>query len=426
MVKITIPIASLAILGLLLGACGLGPSTGQDGTTVEVQSQDLENVIDASGTLEVSEEVVLGFNTGGQVAHVFVSVGDEVSEDQALALLDTRDLSLQLEMAERSAASAASSVRVAATSYSDLAAGPTADQIAQAEVNVDKARDQRWGHQAQRDAICGRYEAGFAQQADCDQAEANVLAAEDGVRLAELELAELRRGASDASLANSREQVVQARNQQENATAEISQARLRLENATLYSPIAGTVTELGLRVGEQANGQTTLTVSDLSHLEVEVALDERDVADVAVGQAARVTVDAMEGEVFSGEVSAVAPKADTRSGIARFPVTIRVEATEPGLRAGMTARVEIITSVEHDVLAIPLKAITSRDGQNRVQLLERDAEGQPVTRGVNVTLGETVGDRVLVVDGLEEGDLVFIEAPAPETSGGFGPFGGGN
>lgn len=423
-------VLSLAALGLFLGACGLAPqaatSTGADGGSVVLQPQDLSEVVDASGTLAPIEETRLGFATGGEVAQVFAELGDEVAEGQALALLDTRDLSLQLEMSQSSADSAQSGLRVAGTSYADLAAGPSADQIAQAEVNVDKAKDQRWGNQAQRDAVCGRVDKGFAQQADCDQAEANVLAAEDSVRLAELQLQELLGGASDAELSQAREQIDQARSQAESAEAQVAQARLRLEQATLSSPIAGTVTALDLRAGELAGGQAGVTVSDLSQLEVEVALDERDVADLALGQPARVSVDALPELSLEGEVVAISPTADTSSGVARFPVTIRVAELDERVRAGMSASVKIVTNVLEDAYALPLKAVTSRDGVSTVRVLEAGAEGESATREVEVTLGRTVGDRVQVLEGLETGDRVLLEEPAaPERGGGFGPFGGG-
>jgi HlyD family secretion protein len=215
------------------------------------------------------------------------------------------------------------------------------------------------------------------------------------------------------------------------ARASLEQARLSLEKATLTAPTGGTVTELNVQPGEMASaGQTAVVLSDVAVLEVELNLDETDVAQAAIGQEALVSVDAFPGVKLAGEVTYIAPVAQIDSGVVLYPLTVRLAPTDIPVRAGMTADVEITTASQEGVLIVPLRAVHT-EGEHAYVYRLVGAQ----TERVEVALGMMTDTEVEIITGADgtsvaEGDVVsVVAAPTPGSTGrGFGPggiFGGG-
>jgi multidrug resistance efflux pump len=100
-----------------------------------------------------------------------------------------------------------------------------------------------------------------------------------------------------------------------------------------------------VREGEEVlPGQTVLVLGDLAYLRVETTdLDEIDVAVVRPGQHVDLTFDALPEKVLPGRVTRVASMATPGQGATTFTVIIDFEETDPALRWGMTAFVDIKT-----------------------------------------------------------------------------------
>ena len=205
------------------------------------------------------------------------------------------------------------------------------------------------------------------------------------------------------------EEIETAQASVEDARAALESAQLHLEKATLTAPIAGTVTSLDVQSGEIANAnQSVIVLSDLETLEVEVSLDETDVSQVSVGQDALVSVDAFPGVEMVGQVTYVAPVAQSQSGVVLFPVTIRLSSEDLPVRAGMTADVEIITAAQEDTLIVPLRAVRTEGAHAYVDRLVGDR-----TERVEVELGVITDTEIEIIAGADgtsvaEGDVVTI------------------
>jgi len=114
------------------------------------------------------------------------------------------------------------------------------------------------------------------------------------------------------------DEIARAQLQVDQADLSLADARLRLASAQrtldeteLVAPVDGTVTQFTLDGGQWVpGGQTVAVLADLGTLVVEIGLDESDIAQVAVGQAAIVTLDAFPGEELAGRVEHVAPTAE--------------------------------------------------------------------------------------------------------------------
>ncbi|MCE7938271.1 MAG: HlyD family efflux transporter periplasmic adaptor subunit [Chloroflexi bacterium CFX6] len=216
--------------------------------------------------------------------------------------------------------------------------------LAQARIEVERAKNTLWGNQAQRDAACGRADNGNLPgsvrdeaRTSCDAAQASVQASEQGVALAELNVKQAEDSAGDDLTA--------ARAQLESARLSLRQAEANLAKATLTAPFTGTVTSIQPLVGDAVSpGAPVLTLTRTRPLRfVTTNLGERFVGDIRVGDAAEVTLTAYPDHVITGKVARIDDlgKLD-ESGAVVFAVHVDVDETaDATLRAGMTGRVEI-------------------------------------------------------------------------------------
>jgi RND family efflux transporter MFP subunit len=400
-------------------AAGNGAAAGQ---RVAVREGSLDASVDASGSVAPATSVDLSFGTGGRVAEVLVKPGQTVDAGQPLAVLDTADLALELAAAEASLRQSESSLAAARVKLTDAQAGPDQNDLETARINVNKAKDARWGSQAQRDSTCGQTEAKMRTQADCDSANASVLQAEDAVRLAELAYEKAQVGPAAVDVSTAREAVKQAEAGLAAQHTKVEQARLQLARATVASPISGTVTTVGAVAGQQVgSGVVAATVADLGTLEVTVYLDQADLGKVQPGQPAQITLTAFPDQVVDGQVTRIAPVGQSESGVVLFPVTISLAPGELAVRPGMTADVSIITRQGGSALLVPRRAVQSADNEKFVMVVK---DGKPAR--VVVQVGEAGDTEVAVTGELAAGDMVLV--PAATTQGNNGPpggFGGG-
>jgi HlyD family secretion protein len=142
-----------------------------------------------------------------------------------------------------------------------------------------------------------------------------------------------------------------------------------LDKTIIRSPIDGTVTAVNAEIGEivmvgtmNNAGTVIMTVADLSTIEVEVNVDETDIARVKVGQDAKIELDALPDTSFKGTVTEVGNAAANAgsSGVTNFTVKILLLEKVEGIKPGMTATVDITTDKRKDVLYVPIQAVVMR------------------------------------------------------------------
>ncbi len=240
------------------------------------------------------------------------------------------------------------------------------------------------------------------------------------VSIAEYDLSDMRDDYYEES-----DQVKRSKAKLEQTQVSLQQAEWRLEQATLAAPISGVVTALFVESGEMANsGQPVVILSDLANLDVDVNLDETDVARIKMGMTVVVTVDAFPGVEVSGEVIEIASTADVQSGVVLYPVTVRLDPTDLPLRSGMTVNVTFTLEEHKDTLIVPFRAIETEGGQAYVTRVT--ASGREAER-VAVTLGLITDTQVEILSGINEGDVVTVYAnPVQDTELMNNPmFGGG-
>jgi len=198
------------------------------------------------------------------------------------------------------------------------------------------------------------------------------------------------------------QEVERLRSEAEVAAADAALAELRVQNAAIVAPIAGVVTHRRIEQGQLvATGTPTFTVADLSRLEVDLGIPEREASRVRPGQS--VAIRAEEGgQPVAGRVARVRPVVDPGSGTVL--VTVEIDPGQAGgLRAGQFANVDIVTETLQQRIAVPRTALLVDGPTPR---LYRVVGG--VAEEVDVTIGAAFGERVEVSSGIQPGDSIVI------------------
>ena len=137
----------------------------------------------------------------------------------------------------------------------------------------------------------------------------------------------------------------------------------------------GLVTRRNIEEGETAvvgtmnnAGTVLLTIADMSVLEAEIEVDETDIPNVALGQVAKVTIDAVPDREFKGRVTEIAnsPIQTSTSSTGQrqattFKVVVTIDEEVPDVRPGFTCTAEITTATRKSVVSVPIQALTVRD-----------------------------------------------------------------
>ncbi|GAW31088.1 HlyD family efflux transporter periplasmic adaptor subunit [Carboxydocella sp. JDF658] len=154
-----------------------------------------------------------------------------------------------------------------------------------------------------------------------------------------------------------------------------------------------------LQVGDEVkSGQILATLLSPS-LQVVVPVDETDIGKIYTGQKAEITVDAYPERKFAGTVTEIAAQGTVQNKVASFDVTLVLDDTT-GLKAGMTANVEILVEDKKDALMLPIEAIIERGDRKFVRT--EAGSLQAVETGLyNETMIE-------IKSGLKEGDRVVL------------------
>lgn len=399
----------------------------------------------------------------------------QAAVDSAQAKLNQVKAAAQVsdvKAAEQGVAAAQASLDQAKANLAKLKAGATSQDIANARLAVTQANNTLAADKKQRDYTCGQKPdsvTGLPTQAtinsQCDAAKAKVTydttqvtiaqnnlaklqappktadvtaaqkavdSAQAQVNSAQAKLDQVRAGARTDDLTIAEAAVTQAQAalalkqkpytdaDLQSAQAAVDQAQAQLDlalysisNATLAAPFAGVVSTVNVTAGEMSGGTSpVLVLVNPSDIRLDVNVDETDVSNVAAGQKARVTFDALPGKQFDGVVTAVAPNATIQSGVSTYIVSINIANAE-GVRPGLTGNAGVIYAEKSDALLVPNRAI-HRSGKDRsVVVLVGDKQ-----ESRSVTIGMTNDQETEIVEGVGEGDTVVI---ATTTSFQFTP-----
>jgi HlyD family secretion protein len=200
------------------------------------------------------------------------------------------------------------------------------------------------------------------------------------------------------------------------AEDELAVAEQAVDQATIVSPLEGTVASVGLAVGDDVTaGSATqnIVIVGQGGFEVTTSISVKDLPDIEVGQAATVQPDG-DHEAVAGEVVRIGVAGDSSGSTTTYPVTIALTGDTSAMGNGSTASVQIVTAAADDALAVPTSAVTVDGDRTTVQVV---ADGKATTKTVQTgAVGQTWTE---ITDGLAKGDevvLADLDEPLPGSA----------
>jgi HlyD family secretion protein len=327
-------------------------------------------------------------------------------------------------------ASAQAAVDQAKNNLDKLKAGPTAADLASAQATVDQAKNNLDKlKEGPTDADLAAAEASVASaqsnlaKVKAPTTQSDIVQAEASVSQAKNNLDALMAGPTASDLATSQASVDQAK-------ANLDSAKLKLKNATIVAPFSGVVADVPVTKGQTVAASTTIAelVDDRAY-HVDMNVGEADITRVKVGQSVDLTFDALSGQVYTGTVTYVAPKATTQNGVVSYLATVAVDPKAVGgdLRPGLSATAAAIVERRQNVLSVPNRAVRTEGRQKVVYVI--GSGGEQVRVPVQTGLSNETSTEIMGETPLREGDALVLNTTTTTTTGNAGRgnsiFGGG-
>ena len=280
-------------------------------------------------------------------------------------------------------------------------------QVAHAQEELDLAR-------RRRSALVD-----FGRPLELSQARSDSQSSRETLRQLE-SVASYRVSQKQAAISAAQSRIQEAEARLELAKQQLARCEVRAEvpGIVVYKDVFFGSEQRKPQVGDQVwANQPLIILPDISRMVVETRVRETDIHKVEKNQKVAVRVEAYPDLRLTGAVARVgtlAQEEKDRRGAKFFTVSVEVVESEPRLRPGMTARVEIEVEERAKALFVPLEAVFERDGRSVVYVEGR----RPRPR--EVVLGPSSADFVVIEKGLSRGERVLLrdpEAALPEFSG---------
>lgn len=382
--------------------------------TVKIEKRtELRSVVTASGEVRPIQFMNLTSEVQGRIEEIYVKEGDQVKKGQLLVKLDPNQLessadaqfaayqSSQQELAATQTQVTAAQNQLMqseqALNASDAAVNASRQNVVASQTDVDRAQVDVNTAQREFNRNAQLLESGVISRFEYDQKKDQLELAQASLRNARARLESAKISVNEA-IARRNQQAVAVRDAKRavetaNINVRSSRARADQQAAALrgqrnqrdktlqVAPINGIIAEIPSKVGTFAvAGLSTtalMTIADMSTVNIEVKVDETSIDRVAVGQKAKVKVDALGDREVVGEVTQKTPlavgKSQTSGGLStninvqeakEFRVVIELkdisEEVKSSLRPGMSATAEITTATANDVVAVPLQALIEK------------------------------------------------------------------
>jgi HlyD family secretion protein len=362
-----IVLGALVVLAIVIGTVVHSRSDVPSVTTAKAASEDLIATVSGTGQIKPKTYVNVGATSFGRITHLYVKEGDHVKAGTVLATVE--NVQPEATVSAQQAAIAASKTDI--SSY--IAAENTAiANVAQAKADLEqKTLDYGRAKELYNDKL-------IAKQ-DFD------------AKVAAYDMSVATLDQRKAAVAQAKAQTQSARGHMNQAVASQRANYDALDKTVSRAPFDGLVTNVPVREGEtvvvgiqNAEGSTLMTLADMSVITAEVKVDETDIVNVALGQPADVTVDALPGKDFKVVVTL---DADQING-------------HDELRPGLSCTAKITTAHKPNTLTIPIQALVQREPGAEAVLFKNHGKGSAsaaATPGKQITL--TQGVYMLTMDG---------------------------
>jgi HlyD family secretion protein len=302
-------------------------------TTDKAFRKSVTQLVTATGKIQPEVEVKIAPEVSGEIVEIPVKEGQSVHKGQLLLRIKPDQYQAQVESQQ------------AALNGSRSSIVRNQAELEKAETDFNRARS--------------LYEKGLMSASDWKTAQTQFNVAK-------------------AALESSRFEAQRA----EGALRQINDA---LSKTAIYAPSDGSISSLTSRVGErvvgtvQFAGTEVMRIANLDNMEAQVNVNENDIVNVHVGDAARISVDAYPDRKIRGVVREIASTAVTKNAgsqeeVTNFEVKISIPDHSVQLRPGMSATADIETATVQDAVVVPIQAVTVRSTDSDLSPEERERQ----------------------------------------------------
>ena len=327
----------------------------------EVQRRPSERGLRYSAAIEPARRVDLAFRVGGYVTRLaqidghVIQEGDVVRAGTSLASVRSDDYDVKVRQAQATLAEAEAARRAAAQAF----------------------------------------------------ARAQTLYAANSLTRPELEQAQAAVESIDAKIAAAR--------------AVVREAELAKGDAELAAPISGVVLKRLIEVGSLVGpGTPGFVLADTRNVKIVIGIPDTMLPRFVVGTQQRILSEALPDRRFEGRVTNVSPAADPRTRL--FEAELTVPNGDAALKPGMIATVDVdggAAGAPAEAISVPLSAVIRPPGEREgyAVVVVEETNGTPTGRVRRVRLGELMGNDVVVVDGLKQGERIIVQGAALVADG---------
>lgn len=365
------------------------------GTPVEAYEavrSDLIQTVVASGRIITPQRVSVGAVITGRVVRIPVLEGQNVRRGDVLIELDDKDERASVAQAQASVAQAEAKLR----QLREVGLPAAEQSLAQAQANATQARQQ---YERNKDLKAK----GFVSQAALDDAQRNLDVAESQLRAVRLQVQTNSPAGSDYAMA-------QTALEQARATLRVAQARL--EQTIIFAVVDGTLIGRSVEPGNIVQpGKELMALAPAGETQIVVQIDEKNLAQLKLGQKALGSADAYPRERFAAELVYINPGIDALRGA----VEVKLGVPNPPnyLRQDMTVSVDIEVARRAAVVVVPADAVHDAAGAQPWALA---VEGHWAVRRP-VKIGLRGGDHIEVMEGVAPGDMLVSATNVTVTAG---------
>jgi len=334
------------------------PEAVREVTLVTVQRRQMPSYYEAIGTVRPIQSAQIAAQLMGNIIAMNVREGDRVRRGQVLAVIDDSQTRAALDRALAGQRASAQELVAANSDFALAESTLKRYQVLQDKKSVSP-------HEFEE--VSARCEAAKARR---EMAQANIAGAE----------------------------------------AAVAQARTAQGYSFVRAPFPGVITAKLAETGNLASpGVPIYTLEDSTAFRLEVTVDERNMAAVRLGATVPVSLDAVGNETFEGRIVQMLPSADASSRT--FLVKVEVPKN-PSIHAGLFGRARFSTG-SREGYSLPKSAIVNRGSLQAVYAIGSDQ----VASLRYVTLGQSSGDQLEVLSGLENGDRIVAAPGDRELNG---------
>ncbi|HEX5177051.1 MAG TPA: efflux RND transporter periplasmic adaptor subunit, partial [Chthoniobacteraceae bacterium] len=335
-------------------------------TTATVSARDINFAITAAGEIVPAENVTVKSEISGRIDELPVDIGDHVKKGDLLFALDDQDL--QTEKSQRLIEIEGSRLQVNASALA----------VEKADLNFKRTVD--------------LHERKLVSQEVFDNTRLELDVAKNALSI--------------------------AKNNFERTEKALQLVEDKLSKTKIVAPFDCTILDRKASIGQAVSGASgvnsgtdVLIIADLNELIIYAHINQADVTRMTVGQNVQIEVEAVPGLKLTGRLALIAPQATIKNGIKGFSTKIIVKNDEnSGVRPGMTANLNIPLQGAEGVLAIPLAAVFTDQGDRFAYVKQNDKfERRPIRIGV------TDYDFAEVTSGLQPGETVSLVTPEEEA-----------